>query len=115
MDTIAFPCQTIRLDHVLIDPNIGGSVPIAHDDCDDRRRRRLRRRARASAEPPHQAALAPRIVPPLSTHETLHVEGAQEPPKAIYARVIKDGRPCAISDGSGSGGHGDCRLMAFAA
>ena len=37
----------------------------------------------------------------------------QGPPEAIYARVINDGPPCAVSDGSGSGGHGDCCLMTF--
>ena len=46
-------------------------------------------------------------------YETFNTEDAQGPPEGIYARVINDGRPCAISDGSGSDGHGDCCLMAF--
>ena len=46
-------------------------------------------------------------------YETLNTEGAQGTPEAKYARVINDGRACAVFDGNGSGGHGDCRLMAF--
>ena len=49
----------------------------------------------------------------LPQYETLGTEGAQGPPQAIYAWVIIDGRPCAVSNGSGSGSHCDCCLMAF--
>ena len=46
-------------------------------------------------------------------YETLNTEGAQGSPEAIFVQVVNDGRPCAVSAGSGSGGHGDCRSMAF--
>ena len=49
----------------------------------------------------------------LPHYDTLDTEGAPGPPETIYMRAINDGRPCAVSAGSGSGGHGDCRLMAF--
>ena len=41
--------------------------------------------------------------------EALDTEGAtaQGPHEAIYAWVVNDGPPCAVSDGSGSGGHDD--------
>ena len=43
----------------------------------------------------------------------VNTDGAQGPSEAIYAQVINDGWPGAVFDGSGSGGHGDCHLMAF--
>ena len=46
-------------------------------------------------------------------YETLNTEGAPGPPEAIHVRGINDGGSDAVSDGSGSGGHGSFSLTAF--
>ena len=110
IDMIALPWQTISLNRMLIDPKPSGAslssttiktaVAAAIETARSRRAAsRLTRR------------LLRRKMP--SNYETLNTEGAQGHPGAIFARVINDSRPCAVSDKSVSGGHGDCCLMAF--
>ena len=55
--------------------------------------------------------LLSREMPPRD--EIFNTEGTQGPLETIYARVINEDQPCAVSNRSGSDGHGDCRLMAF--
>ena len=109
IDLIALTCVTISLGHLLTGPSPGGAIAIVHGDREGRRRGRSRRpRRRAST------CLLRRLLRremPLR-YGSLNTEGAPGPPEAIRVWVGNDGRPCAVSAGSGSGGHGDCGLMA---
>ena len=103
IDLIALTCQTISLDHVLIYPSIGGGIPIVHDDRYGRRRGRSQRLRRRTSRCLARRLLRHEISP---CYRTLSTEGAPEPPEAIRVQGINDGGPCAVSAGSGSGGHG---------
>ena len=101
---IALPCGTINLDHILTDPNPDGAISIVHDNRDGRRpddRDNMLRQASS-----HLSKRPLRREMP-SRYEILGTEGAQGPHEAIYAWVVNDGPPCAVSDGSGSCGHDD--------
>ena len=43
IDMIALTCQSISLDHILIDPSLGAATAIVHGNHDGHRRGRLRR------------------------------------------------------------------------
>ena len=110
MDLLALSCVTFSLVHILIDYSLGGAIVIVHGDREGRRRDdhdSMRRRASRRLT---RRLLRREITP---RYETLHTGGAPGPPATSDVRDIDDGWPCAVSAGSGSGGHGGCRLMSF--
>ena len=90
IDLIALACRIISSDYLLIDPSIGGAIPILHGDRDGRRHGRSRRPQRRTSKFLAARLLRRKISP---RYRTLSTEGALGPPEASDVRSDDGGGP----------------------